>query len=57
MSEDKSKTARSAASKKTEPEAVPLKKPMRYKGAMRGKGYPVVLSDRRRARLSVKKYV
>lgn len=46
-----------AVNKKKAPGAIPLKKPLRYGGAMRAEGYPVVLSDSRRARLAVKGYV
>ena len=60
MAEDKktgTASAAAGAAKKNEPKTIPLKKPMRYGGAMRDKGYPVVLSDKRRARLTVKGYV
>ena len=49
--------AGAAAAKKTEPKTVPLKKPLRYGGAVRAAGTPVVLSDSRRARLAIKGYV
>lgn len=59
MAEDKKTGAESAAgaAKKTEQKTYQLKKPMRYRGAMRVAGYPVVLSDSRRTRLAVKGYV
>ena len=47
----------SAAAKKTDPKTYPLKKPMRYGGAVRAAGTPVVLSDKQRARLVIKGYV
>ena len=54
---DKPVVTGTAANKKKAPGAIPLKKPMRYKGALRAKGYPVILSDSRRVRLAVKGYV
>ena len=60
MAEEKktgTESASAAAAKKTEPKTYPLKKPMRYGGAVRAAGTPVVLSDKQRARLAIKGYV
>jgi len=54
---DKPVVTGTAANKKKAPGAISLKKPMRYGGALRAKGYPVILSDSRRVRLAVKGYV
>jgi hypothetical protein len=51
------KSSTADAAKKDEPKKYPLKKPMRYGGAVQAVGYPVVLSDKCRARLTVKGYV
>lgn len=57
MADEKKTGTESAAAKKAEQKTYPLKKPMRYGGAVRAAGTPVVLSDKRRARLAVKGYV
>lgn len=60
MAEEKktgTESAGVAAAKKTKPKTITLKKPLRYGGAVRAAGTPVVLSDKRQARLAVKGYV
>ena len=60
MSEENKPSPVNAAAgidKKNEPKSYPLKKSLRYKGAVRAAGTPVVLSDKQRARLAIKGYV